>query len=272
MTYAEDQGTGARRSIALAVSVGVHALLLLFFILYSIITPIPPVFETEGSGGGAGTEVALGLELLGQGANDSPPAPSEEAAPPPVPDETTPLTNDADDESPAIVETPVKEKPKDKPTPKPERRKPTEEEIRREKQRKIDEMMGNKGNGDGGRGNDGVPGTAGVPNGTPGGTGKGDGTGVYIGSGTRIDLPGYMVKNKPSIKERPNVGGKVVMDIWVSPEGKVLRASQNVKLSTTLDQTLVEIAKRACMASSFYPNAKATSEQRGTIAFNFQLE
>lgn len=272
MTYAEDQNITARRSIALTVSLGFHALLLLFFILYTIITPIPPVFESDGAGGGSGTELALGLELLGQGDNDGPP-PSEqvEAAPPPVPQETEQLTNDADEESTPIETPPKTDKPKQ--TPKPtERPKPTEEEIRREKQRKIDEMMGNKGSGTGGRGNDGVPGTAGVPNGTPGGTGIGTGTGVYIGGGGMIDLPGYTVKNKPKINDRPNVGGKVVMDIWVSPEGKVLRASQNVTKSTTLNSELVAIAKRACMASSFYPNPKATSEQRGTISFNFQLE
>jgi len=81
-----------------------------------------------------------------------------------------------------------------------------------------------------------------------------------------------MVKNRPVINDKPNVGGRVVMDIWVSPEGKVMRSEQNTSKSTTLNQTLVAIAKRACMASSFYPNPKATGGQHGTITFVFELQ
>jgi len=265
-----DNGT-QRKSIALGVSITLHALLLLFFILYRIITPIPPFPEKEG--GGAGYELALGFSELGMGDNPdvtdpSTPASQQESAPPPE-EQAEVLTSDVDDND---VATPPKkdDKPKtDKPKEKP---KPTAEEIAREKQRKINELMGNKGSGSGGQGASDTPGDAGGANGSPTGNGQGNGTGSYKGDGWSVDLAGRTIKRKPVINDKPSVAGKVVMDIWVDPDGKVTRTSQNTGKSTTLDQTLVTIARRAALESSFYPDPKAAGEKKGTMTFVFVLE
>lgn len=274
MTALVHDNPAPRRSIALTISVVLHALLLLFFFLYKIITPIPPTFETEGAGGGSGTELALGLDLMGSGDDQGNSAPAKaEPPPPPMPDENTPLTSEVDDDNPPVKapEKPV-EKPKDTKKPPTKPAQPTKEQQEQAFKNKLNNLWNTPGNGSAGHGTDNVPGGAGVPNGTPGGTGIGNGTGVYIGPGTRIDLPGYMVKKRPEIKDKPSVGGIVVMDIYVSADGVVLRAQQNVPKSTTLDRSLVEIAQRACMATTFFPNPKASGEQHGTIRFTFELQ
>ena len=269
MTAALEEHDVQRKGIAMGVSIVVHALLILFFIIYKIITPIPPFPEKEG--GGAGYELALGFSELGMGENQnvtdlSTPAAQQESTPPPV-EEAEILTNDADESD--VTTPPKPDKPKtDKPK---EKHTPTAEEIAREKQRKIDELMGNKGTGHGGQGANDTPGDAGGANGTPTGTGQGNGTGSYKGDGWSVDLAGRTIKRKPVINDKPSVAGKVVMDIWVDADGKVVRVTQNTGKSTTLDQTLVTIAKRAALESTFYPDPKAAGEKKGTMTFVFVL-
>lgn len=261
-----------RKSIALTASLVLHALLILLFILYKIITPIPP-FPEKGEGGGQGYELALGFSELGMGDNQnvtdlSTPAAQQESTPPPA-EEAEVLTSDVDESD---VTTPPKKDDKPKTDNPKDRPKPTAEEIAREKQRKIDELMGNKGTGQGGQGANDTPGDAGGANGTPTGTGQGKGTGSYKGDGWSVDLAGRTIKRKPVIREKPNAEGKVVLNIWVDPEGKVVRASPNNALSTTTNLTLVSLAKRAALESSWYANPKAVGDQVGTMTFVFVFE
>ena len=130
MTAALEEHDVQRKGIAMGVSIVVHALLILFFIIYKIITPIPPFPEKEG--GGAGYELALGFSELGMGENQnvtdlSTPAAQQESTPPPV-EEAEILTNDADESD--VSTSPKPDKPKtDKPKEKP---KPTAEELARQ--------------------------------------------------------------------------------------------------------------------------------------------
>jgi outer membrane biosynthesis protein TonB len=271
MTAAVQENDSGRKGIALGISIALHALLILFFVLYKIITPIPPFPEKEG--GGAGYELALGFSELGMGDNPevtdpSTPASTQEASAPPE-QEAEVLTSEVDEND---VATPPRkdDKPRnDKPKVKP---KPTPEEIAREKQRKINELMGNKGSGSGGQGASDQPGDAGGANGSPTGTGIGNGTGSYKGDGWSVDLAGRTIKRKPVIDDKPSKAGKVVMNIWVDPGGKVVRADQNQVLSTTLEPSLVTIARRAALESNFYPDPKASGDKKGTMTFVFVLD
>lgn len=119
MTSAIDQGTNQRRGIALTISVGLHIALLLFFIFWKIITPIPPFPDKEG--GGSGFELALGFTELGMGDNSqdqtpSTPAAQQEATPPPA-SENEVLTSEVDENNVAV-------KPTDKDKPKPDKPRP----------------------------------------------------------------------------------------------------------------------------------------------------
>ena len=52
----------------------------------------------------------------------------------------------------------------------------------------------------------------------------------------------------------------------------MVAAKQNQGLSTTLDGSLVSIAKRAALESTFYPDPKASGEKKGTMTFIFVLD
>lgn len=274
MMAAAEENSVQRKSVALTISIVLHGLILLFFLLYKIITPIPPFPQSEG--GGAGLELALGYTELGMGDNSTNPEPSIPAATTAAQPESQPepevLTNDAEPEAPVVTpKTP--EKPKNN-KPKPEKPKqPTKEEQEQAFKNKLNNMWNTTGgSGSSGKGASDVPGVAGGSTGTPGGTGIGNGTGSYRGDGWSIDLAGRTIRKRPSIQDKPHVGGKVVLDIWVSADGKVARVSQNTDKSTTLDQTLVGLAKRAALESSFYPDPKARDDQRGTMTFIFVLQ
>lgn len=274
MTAVAHENEGQRKGIAMGVSIALHALLILFFILYKIITPIPP-FPEKG-GGSPGYELALGFSDLGMGNNQdatdaiTPAAPQESATPPEELAEV--LTNEADESAVTAPPKPVEKPHTDK--PKPDRPKLTEEEIRRNKQKEIDALMNNKGGGAEGRGTSTTPGTSGVPNGSPTG-GGGGGQGIYgLGQGIGYELGNRTARHKPDIKEKPNKAGKIVMDIWVDRDGKVIRTAQNTARSTTLDQELVSIARTACLSTTFSPDFRANTgaEQKGAMIFIFELE
>lgn len=275
MVVAAQDSPIQRRSVALTISVALHALILLFFLLYKIITPIPPFPDDEGSGGGAGLELSLGTTEFGMGDNSASETPSAASAPAPTPtpEEThdEPLLTGADDNSVVVKDEPKPKTPVKEKAPKPkEPVKPKEPTVSKGLSNALN-AWNTPGTGSSGKGSSTTPGTAGGPTGTANGTGIGTGTGAYIGRGYTIDFDGT-IRKKPVINEKPSVGGKVVVDIWVDPDGKVVRVSQNTSKSTTLDQTLYAIAKRAALESTFYPNPKATGEQKGSISFTFILE
>jgi outer membrane biosynthesis protein TonB len=273
MVAAVDDNPVQRKSIALTLSIVLHVLIFLFFLLYKIYTPIPPFPQSEG--GGAGLELALGYTELGQGDNSANKQPSIPAArtvtqPTPQP-ETEILTNDADETSP-VIEPKAPTKPK---TAKPKTEaptKPTKEQQEKAFKDKLNNMWNTTGTGSAGKGASDTPGNAGGATGSPTGTGIGNGTGSYRGDGWSVDLAGRTIRVKPTINDKPHVGGKVVMDIWVDPDGKVKHVNQNTGLSTTLDQMLVGIAKRAALESVFYPDPKARDDQKGTMTFIFTLQ
>lgn len=273
MYAAMQEHSAKRRSIALSVSIVLHALIFLFFILYKIITPIPPFPQSEG--GGAGLVLALGYTELGMGNNPSEPQPTIPAAttaaqPEPQPNPEV-LTNDAEEEAPVIAPQTADKPKNDKPkTDKPHE--PTEAEKQAAFKEQLNNMWNTKGSGNSGKGASDTPGNAGGSTGSPDGTGIGNGTGSYRGDGWSIDLAGRTIRRKPHISEKPHEGGKVALDIWVNPDGKVVRAIQNTAQSTTLDQTLVGLAKRAALESVFYPDPKAREDKKGTMTFIFVLE
>lgn len=271
-----------RRSVALIGTLVLHGLLLLFFILWKIITPIPPF--PENMGGGAGMELSLGFTDLGMGDNTEDPTPEAPAqqqvnTPPPTPTEEALVTSDVDENTAVAPEKKPDNKPKPKPvqtkpTPKPQ---PTKEQQEQAFKDKLANAWNTKGNGGSGKGNADVPGVAGGDQGTKEGTGIGNGIGgntgdgIGSGNGISINMKGWNIRKKPEIRENPNVGGKVVMDIWVDTDGRILRTVQNQALSTTVNQSLVALARKAVMESNFLPNPKATGESKGTMTFIFKL-
>jgi hypothetical protein len=110
-------------------------------------------------------------------------------------------------------------------------------------------------------------GDQGKPNGNPnsdsytgnGGTGK---SGISVGG----NLKGRGHTN-PSFEDDFNENAKVVMQVSVSAEGKVISASYIARGSTTSNASMIEIARRKAFQIKFASGEEAT----GTITFNFKL-
>ncbi|MBK6542165.1 MAG: hypothetical protein IPG10_12990 [Flavobacteriales bacterium] len=274
MTAAPEIPT-SRRVSALVLSIALHGLLLLFLILMKIVTPIPPFPE----GGGPGMELGiadLGYSEEGMGDNESMEAPgggSSAAAASESVSASEELVAEEDGEDMARPTPKPTEKPKTDPTTKPVT-KPKEPKISPPTvSNALKEALGGAwnssggngpGSGQGGDGSSNTPGNEGVPGGSPNGYGT-------FGGGS-FNLAGRGIGRAPKITEKPEQSGKVVLTIFVDRSGKVTRTALNLDKSTTTNQTLVQMAKKAALESTFTPKADAAAEQRGEMTFVFILE
>lgn len=122
---------------------------------------------------------------------------------------------------------------------------------------------------------------------------KGDNTGFFPGTGTSDvatrgpnAIPGSFIQQKGvdfSLAGRSGFGkwplpeynvqkeGKVVVEITVDKQGKVVRAIGGVKGSTTADADLIRAAEEAAKKATFNVDLNA-SLQTGTITYIFRLE
>jgi TonB family protein len=259
-------------------------LLLLFLILYQLVTQNPPFPE---SGGGGGQEFALGMMNVGTGDIDygsmgkvtdvvvEKETPKEEV----VTDENgeNVVLNETKPEikNNTTVITPVKEKVVVK------------EKTAAEKL--AEKFKNNTGKNGGGKGNNDTPGQNGAPDGDPnkngtgghgngngGGDGDGDGPGTGPGKGPGfggkigIDLKGRAVVKPPQLPKDTKEEGKVVVEITVDSEGNVIEANPNGRGTTTSSALLKAKAKQAALATKFNIEGKF-EEQRGTITIIFSF-
>jgi TonB family protein len=262
----------------------IFGLLLLFLILYQLVTQNPPFPE---SGGGGGQEFALGMMNVGTGDIDygsmgkvtdvvvEKETPKEEV----VTDENgeNVVLNETKPEikNNTTVITPVKEKVVVK------------EKTAAEKL--AEKFKNNTGKSGGGKGNNDTPGQNGAPDGDPnkngsgghgngngGGDGDGDGNGTGPGKGPGfggkigIDLKGRAVVKPPQLPKDTKEEGKVVVEITVDSEGNVIEANPNGRGTTTSSALLKAKAKQAALATKFNIEGKF-EEQRGTITIIFSF-
>lgn len=272
------------RIISGVITSTIFGLLLLFLILYKLITPNPPFPE---SGGGGGQELALGMMSVG---NDDIDYGSMGSLTDVVTEKETPKENIVTDENGETVQlnetkpevknnttviTPVKEKVVVK------------EKTAAEKL--AEKFKNNTGKNGGGKGNNDTPGQNGAPDGDPnkngtgghgngngGGDGDGDGPGTGpgkgLGSGGKIgiDLKGRAVVKPPQLPKDTKEEGKVVVEITVDSEGNVIEANPNGRGTTTSSALLKAKAKQAALATKFNIEGKF-EEQRGTITIIFSF-
>ena len=115
----------------------------------------------------------------------------------------------------------------------------------------------------------GNPGDQGNPNGLAG-------IKNYSGNGGSGNGPSYKLGNRshkslPIPKQDFNEECTVTVDIWVNPEGKVVRAEAATKGTTTSSQKMKNMAIDAALRSTFSPDSEAPDEQHGTITYNFVI-
>lgn len=128
--------------------------------------------------------------------------------------------------------------------------------------------LNNPNNNSTGDGNTGTPGDQGDENGDPNSSNY---TGGGTGNGVDFTLAGRsMVKvKKPNNPTQED--GKVVVEIVVDKNGKVIRATPGARGSSTTNPTLYKISKEAALEARFNVKADAPAEQKGTMTFVYIL-
>lgn len=271
--------------ISLVISLAVFALLLLFLFLYIIITPNPPFPVTAGGGGGIEFNIGNLIEGTGNVENNgigdavqvvestevTPPTNQENSSENLVTSDqgediniTKSETNNTSTNQTVVI--PVKPKVK------------TAAELLAEK---FNKTKGNNGGGDGNSGHEGNDGRPdGNPNthgngGTGGGTGGGDGTGDGPGKGPGkggygFSLAGASIITPPPLSKDTKEEGKVVVEITVDKNGKVIKADPNGRGTTTSSPMLKAKARQAALATIFKVSGEF-EEQKGTITIIFSF-
>lgn len=275
--------------ISMAISLLIFALLLLFLYLYIIVTPNPPFPVTAGGGGGIEFNIGNLIEGTGNVENNgigdavqviestevTPPTNQENGSENLVTSEQGEDINITKNETknnttnptanPTVV-IPVKPKVK------------TAAELLAEK---FNKTKGNNGGGDGNsghEGNDGRPdgnpnthGNGGTGGGTGGGEGPGDGPGKGPGKGGYgFSLAGASIVTPPPLSKDTKEEGKVVVEITVDKNGKVIKADPNGRGTTTSSPMLKAKARQAALATIFKVSGEF-EEQKGTITIIFSF-
>lgn len=112
-------------------------------------------------------------------------------------------------------------------------------------------------------------GNQGEPTGSPdsnnySGTGLGN-------KGVSYDLQGRNSLSIPKPQTNLQEGGKVVVEITVDKNGKVVNARPGMPGSTTSSSILFELARKAALKAKFNADISAPAYQKGTITYHFQL-
>jgi len=272
------------RVISLGISLLIFILLLLFLIFYMIVTPNPPFPIAPGGGGGIEFNIGNLIEGTGNVESDGigdavQVVESTEVTPPTTENSSQDVVTSDNGEDVNITKSetnntstsqtvviPVKPKVK------------TAAELLAEKFNK------NKGNNGGGDGNSGHAGNDGRPDGNPntngnGGTGGGDGgvdgpgKGPGKGQGNGgygFSLAGRSVMTPPTLSKDTKEEGKVVVEITVDKNGKVIKADPNGRGTNTQSAMLKAKARQAALATTFNVSGEF-EEQKGTITIIFSF-
>ncbi len=288
--YVSRQEDIKNRTVSGAISALIFGLLLLFLILFHLVTPNPPFPLPEGGGGGM--EMALGMVDAGNDNIDynqigavADVVVSEEATKEEI------LTDDKSDVS--VKEDPKKDDPKKEDKTEVKNNtvviKPVVKELTEAEKLalKFKKNTGKQGGGIGdndkagqqgdpngnpnGNGNGGTGGGTGGGNGTGDGPGDGPGKGPGTGGGIKFSLTGRSFIKPPTLPKDTKEEGKVVVNITVDSEGNVTEADPNGRGTTTSSALLKAKARQAAMATKFNIDGKVP-EQHGTITIIFAFE
>jgi outer membrane biosynthesis protein TonB len=265
---------------------------LLVFVGFSI--PPPPEIEE-------GIEVNFGTDETGSGLIEPSPPDQQETASVPVQATTTEVTQDEalltqdTEEAPEVkkVDPEAERKKLEKVEADKKRREELEAErikkaaeeterkrIAAEQQRQSDIMnrtknalanSKNAGTSTSSEGITGGKGNQGVINGSADSQVRGEGGGTGD-KGVSYDLKGRGFQKLPPPKYDYQGEGRVVVDVSVDREGKVIQAIPGTKGSTTHDEYLLKVAKDAALEARFESKPDAPVVQKGTITYNFILK
>lgn len=275
------------RIISLGISLLIFTILLLFLIFYVIIVPNPPFPVVESGGGGGGIEFNIGNLIEGTGNVDGDGI--GDAVQVVESTETTPPTNQENSSENLVTS----DNGEDINITKNETKStstnqtvviPVKPKVKTAAELLAEKFNKNKGNNGGGDGNSGHEGNDGKPDGNPntngnggtgGGEGGGDGPGKGPGKGPGnggygFNLAGRAVISPPPLSKDTKEEGKVVVEITVDKNGKVIKADPNGRGTTTSSPMLKAKARQAALATTFNVSGEF-EEQKGTITITFSF-
>jgi outer membrane biosynthesis protein TonB len=287
MTSAQHTQEKKDRAMAAVITLIITGLILLFLILFKIITPLPPF--PEMAGGGGGEELNFGIYNEGTGNVEGPGI--GEVTSVVIENTSTPKTEESSaanenfENGEAVLE--KSENPKIKnnvtvitPTKTKEDVKKKEEENSANNILNAYTHNKNKTGQTGGDGNSGNAGNEGSPDGNPntdgkGGHGHGDGIDNGDGKGPGPGGNGVSLSGRKMLSPPPKVTdskeeGVVVVVITVDKQGNVTDADPTGKGTNTSSAILKSKARQAALQAKFSASDKYDS-QKGTIIFRFQF-
>jgi colicin import membrane protein len=270
----------ARSSKGLVGTILFHAGLLAFVILFGFVTPLP-LPEEEG------ILINFGTDDFGAGEDEPMYTETPEASTPPPQEAAIPVESTEEIISQDFEEAPVvAEKPQEKPrveeqkeiiTPK-EEAKPVEKEQPpppEEQPPKVNERALYKGRKDtDATGSEGVTqgeGNQGSPTGSPDSDNYAKGLSSG-GGGINFSLEGRNAESLPKPEYNSKESGTIVVRIRVNREGKVTSAEPGYRGTNTMDENLLEAARKAALKARFNSSADAAYTQTGTITYQFVLQ
>lgn len=121
-----------------------------------------------------------------------------------------------------------------------------------------------------GEGNTGGTGNQGSPDGDVNSNNRNGGPGG--GNGISFSLNGRSSNLLPAPPKIHNTEGKVVVEVTVDQDGRVIKARSGVKGTTISDEELWKAAKQAALKATFNVNKNAPAAQKGTITYLFGFE
>ncbi len=279
----------AIRSRSLILTVFIHGLIFLALLFIMMRSSIPPFPDAGGSGGVLVNigylEAATGeIQPMSENITENPNP--EKVKPQPKAEEEKILTSN-DAESPVVRTAEKKEANKN-------RKNETKTPVKTEKKisvpvrivdpralyqgkntNSVSQGTAKTGSGDQGDKNGNPFSKYTGKNGNGTGPGEGDGTGPGKGPGNggiSFDLAGRRLVRKPSIDDKSQETGRVVVSITVDKEGNVTEARPGARGSTTTSSYLFGKAREAAMKAKFSPNTDGADIQKGTMTFVFLVQ
>jgi len=234
-----------------------HAVLLLILFTFGFSTPLP-LPEEEG------LTINYGTDLDGSGLVEPQNNNQEQIQP-----ENIASSSEEDVVTQNVEETPVvknNNKPNKTNTQVQNNEQKTEEQVQKVNVNAL--YPGNNSSGEGethGNGNQGRE--DGSPN-SPNHSGEGIGN----GKGISFNLAGRSSQSLPKPEYKYQEEGKVVVEVKVDKSGRVISAVAGVKGSTTLNENLLDAARKAALGAKFDAKANAPEVQKGTITYIFLLQ
>lgn len=257
----------------LAGTVIFHGLLLVFFMFFGFRTPLPLPAEQ-------GIAINFGTSDEGMGdvqpddsgdnqGNTDEAATKQVSSTAPSSSQQSAATQDLED-APSVNEkkspktTPTNTNPVAKPT------EPTQEETKPKINTRALYPGSGAGSSGGSQGQTGRPGDQGSRDGSRDTERQGEGgssglTGSFNLDGRKLTIP-------PSISDKSQFQGKVIVGIKVDRNGNVTEAVAGKQGTTIQNEILWKKCETAAFKAKFTTNEDAPDEQRGTITFVFKLE